>query len=72
MDAVSRILRCRLMEKMAGRPEYSKKLGLHGENVRSGNGAEEKEENRPVTEERTPEPAGEQMPAATQRDRNGR
>ena len=72
MDAVSRILRCRLMEKMAGRPEYSKKLGLRGENVRSGNGAEEKEENRPVTEERTPEPAEEQTPAATQRDRNGR
>ena len=59
MDAVSRILRCRLMEKMAGRPEYSKKLGLHGENARSGNAAEEKEEKRSAPEGHTPEPAQE-------------
>ena len=45
MNAVSRILRCRLMENMVKRPEYSKKLGLHGENVRSGNEPETKEEN---------------------------
>ena len=54
MNAVSRILRCRLMENMVKRPEYSKKLGLHGENVRSGNETETKEESEDVPEERTP------------------
>ena len=53
MNAVSRILRCRLMENMIKRPEYSKKLGLHGENVRSGNETEAKEETAAVPEERT-------------------
>ena len=54
MNAVSRILRCRLMENMVKRPEYCKKLGLHGKNVRSGNVTETKEENAAVPEERTP------------------
>ena len=30
MDAEARIPRCRLLEKMAARPEYSRKLGLGG------------------------------------------
>ena len=55
MNAVSRILRCRLMENMVKRPEYSKKLGLHGKNVRGGNAMETKEKNAAVPEDRTPE-----------------
>ena len=30
MDAGARILRCRLLEKMAEQPEYAGKLGLRG------------------------------------------
>lgn len=30
MDVVSRILRCRLLEKLDEKPEYCKKLGIRG------------------------------------------
>ena len=44
MDVKERILRCRLMEEMAERPEYGKKLGLCGRLVRGDPAAETKEE----------------------------
>lgn len=50
MDVEARIRRCRLMEKIAERPEYAEKLGLRGRLIKKRGGPLPQNEGSPETE----------------------